>query len=309
MATTEQTTISRQAPFLEDYSRKLLESGYEAIQDPIDIPDIEIAGFSPDQQAAILASREGIGGFQPFIDSASSTIQETIDQPSVSENYSAEGIAQFMNPYTESVIDATQRDIARQGQIQQNMVNSNAIGAGAFGGSRQAVANMELARNVMDQQAKTGSQLRATGFESALQQARNLADTQIRERSLLGQLSGQQAGLGQLQQQLSQNDVATQLGIGSLQQGQAQALLDAQRQTDLQQAYEPQQRLSYFSDLLRGVPSSQQVTSSVTAPTPSLLSQIGGVAATGLGLAGQLGYRPFASGSSGSNTPNLGGSQ
>ena len=310
MATTEQTTISRQAPFLEDYARKLLESSYQQSQNAIDIPDIQVAGFSPDQQAAVAAQREGIGAFQPFLDTAGKTVSDTIGQPSVGANYGAEGIAQFMNPFTESVIDASQADIARQGQIAQNQINANAVGAGAFGGSRQAIANQELQRNVMDQQAKTGSQLRATGFESALQQARNLADTQIRERSLLGQLAGQQAGIGQLQQQLSQNDIASQLGIGSLQQGQAQALLDAARQGDLQQAYEPQQRLAQFSDILRGVPSSSQVSTSVTAPTPSLLSQIGGVAATGLGLAGQLGYRPFSNNQGvNSLTPNLGGSR
>jgi len=309
MATTEQTTISRQAPFLEDYTRKLLESSYQQSKNAINIPDIQVAGFSPDQQAAVAAQREGLGAFQPFLDTAGKTVSDTIGQPSVGANYGAEGIAQFMNPFTESVIDASQADIARQGQIQQNQINANAVGAGAFGGSRQAIANQELQRNVMDQQAKTGSQLRATGFESALQQARNLADTQIRERSLLGQLAGQQAGIGQLQQQLSQNDVASQLGIGSLQQGQAQALLDAARQGDLQQAYEPQQRLAQFSDLLRGVPSSQQTTSSVTAPTPSLLSQIGGVAATGLGLAGQLGYRPFSNNQGVNTLSNLGGSR
>jgi len=309
MATTEQTTISRQAPFLEDYARKLLESSYQQSQSPINIPDIQVAGFSPDQQAAVAAQREGIGAFQPFLDTAGKTVSDTIGQPSVGANYGAEGIAQFMNPFTESVIDASQADIARQGQIAQNQINANAVGAGAFGGSRQAIANQELQRNVMDQQAKTGSQLRATGFESALQQARNLADTQIRERSLLGQLAGQQAGIGQLQQQLSQNDIASQLGIGSLQQGQAQALLDAARQGDLQQAYEPQQRLAQFSDILRGVPSSSQVSTSVTAPTPSLLSQIGGVAATGLGLAGQLGYRPFSNNQGVNTLSNLGGSR
>ena len=293
MATTEQTTITRQAPFLEDYARKLLESTYQSSLTPTDIPDIQVAGFTPDQQDAVTATREGIGGFQPFLTGANTALTGVMGQPSVANTFGASGISQFMNPYTESVIDATQADIARQGGIAQNQINANAVGAGAFGGSRQAIANQELQRNVMDQQAKTGSQLRATGFESALQQSRNLADAQIRERSLQGSLAGQLAGLGGLQQQYGQQDVASLLGIGSLQQGQAQALLDAARQGDLQQAYEPQQRLSYFSDILRGVPSAQQTTASVTAPTPSLLSQIGGVAATGLGLAGQLGYRPF----------------
>lgn len=294
MATTEQTTITRQAPFLEDYARKLLESTYQSSLTPTDIPDIKVASFTPDQQDAVTATREGIGAFQPYLTGANTALTGVMGQPSVANTFGASGISQFMNPYTESVIDATQADIARQGGIAQNQINANAVGAGAFGGSRQAIANQELQRNVMDQQAKTGSQLRATGFESALQQARNLADAQIRERSLQGSLAGQLAGLGGLQQQFGQQDVASLLGIGSLQQSQAQALLDAARQGDLQQAYEPQQRLSYFSDILRGVPSAQQTTTSVTAPTPSLLSQIGGVAATGLGLAGQLGYRPFS---------------
>mgnify|MGYP003648504317 FL=1 len=302
MATQEQTTITRQAPFLEDYARKLLESSYQATQTPIDIPNIQVAGFTPDQQKAVTATREGIGGFQPFLSGADTSLRGVMGQPSVANTFGASGLSQFMNPYTESVIDATQADIARQGGIAQNQVNANAVGAGAFGGSRQAIANQELQRNVMDQQAKTGSQLRATGFESALQQSRNLADAQLRERSLQGSLAGQLAGLGGLQQQLGQQDIASLLGIGSLQQGQAQALLDATRQGDLQQAYEPQQRLSYFSDILRGVPSAQQTTTSATAPTPSLLSQIGGVAATGLGLAGQLGYRPFGNQQSGIGT-------
>jgi len=293
MATTEQTTITRQAPFLEDYARKLLESTYQSSLTPTDIPDIRIAGFTPEQQKAVTKTKEGIGGFQPFLSGADTSLRGVMGQPSVADTFGASSISQFMNPYTESVIDATNADIARQGAIAQNKLGAASVNQGAFGGSRQGIAQGEIARNVLDQQAKTGAQLRATGFESALQQARNLADAQIRERSLQGSLAGQLAGLGGLQQQYGQQDVASLLGIGSLQQGQAQALLDAQRQGDLQQAYEPQQRLSYFSDILRGVPSAQQTTASVTAPTPSLLSQIGGVAATGLGLAGQLGFRPF----------------
>tara|TARA_R110001583_G_scaffold93170_2_gene235958 strand:+ start:340 stop:1269 length:930 start_codon:yes stop_codon:yes gene_type:complete len=307
----EQTTVTRQAPFLEDYARKLLASGYDFAQQPIEIPNINVAGFSPDQVAAIEKTREGIGAFEPYLSGATDVLQGQIDKPSVEQTFDADSIANFMNPYTQSVIDTTQADIARKGQIAQQQVNQQALQAGAFGGNRQAIANQELQRNVMDQQAKTGAQLRATGFESALQQARNLADAQLRERSLLGSFAGQMAGLGGLQQQLNQQDVANLLGIGSLQQGQGQAVLDAQRQSELQRAYEPQQRLSAFSDLLRGVPSSQQTVASSTAPTPSLLSQIGGVAATGLGLAGQLGYRPFGSNNtSGINSlASLGGSR
>ena len=184
----------------------------------------------------------------------------------------------------------------------QNRLAGNVVGSGAFGGSRSGIASALLAGDTLDRIGQQSGQLRAAGFESALQQARNLADAQIRERSLAGALAGQRAGLGELQQRLGQQDIANLLGIGSLQQGQAQALLDAQRQSDLQQAYEPFQRLGFFSDILRGVPSASQTVTATTAPTPSLLSQIGGVAATGLGLAGQLGYRPFADSNKSGNT-------
>tara|TARA_R100000700_G_scaffold12419_1_gene17708 strand:+ start:295 stop:1230 length:936 start_codon:yes stop_codon:yes gene_type:complete len=311
MATTEQTVINRQAPFLEDYARKLLESSYQRSQDAVDVPDIQIAGFTPDQREAVTKTREGVGTFAPFLQGADRAITDAIGRPSIDQTFGAQGIASFMNPFTQNVIDTTLADIGRQGQIAQNQLAAQSVGQGAFGGSRQAIAQNELASNILDQQARTAGQLRAAGFESALQQARNLADAQIRERSLLGQLAGQQAGLGGLQQQLQQQDVASLLGIGSLQQGQAQALLDAARQGDLQQAYEPFQRLGFFSDILRGVPTASQTVTATTAPTPSLLSQIGGVAATGLGLAGQLGYRPFAKNNTGlgSFNFNLGGSK
>ena len=92
---------------------------------------------------------------------------------------------------------------------------------------------------------------------------------------------------------MGQQDISNLLGIGSLGQQQAQAVLDAQRATATQRAFEPYQRLGFFSDLVRGVPTTQSTIGMTTAPSQSPLSQIAGIAATGLGLAGQLGYRPF----------------
>ena len=68
--TSEQTVVQRQAPFLEDYARKLLESAYQKSGTAIDIPDIQIAGFTPEQQKAVTMTKEGIGGFQPFLTGA-----------------------------------------------------------------------------------------------------------------------------------------------------------------------------------------------------------------------------------------------
>ena len=97
MATTEQTVINRQAPFMEDYIRKLLASGYDLADIPVDIPDIQIAGFTPEQIDAMKMTSEGIGKFQPFLDEATSTISTQFDKPGVAEAYSADQISQFMN--------------------------------------------------------------------------------------------------------------------------------------------------------------------------------------------------------------------
>ena len=186
MATTEQTVINRQAPFLEDYARKLLESAYQKSGQEIDIPDIQIAGFTPDQRSAVTKTREGIGGFQPFLQGAREELDTIRDQPSVTEAYSPEGIARFMNPFTDEVLKATEQDLLRQGAMAQNQLAGNVVGSGAFGGSRSGIASALLAGDTLDRIGQQSGQLRAAGFESALQQARNLADAQIREISLAG---------------------------------------------------------------------------------------------------------------------------
>ena len=52
---------------------------------------------------------------------------------------------QFMNPFVDQVIDQNLRDIQRQGDIERQRIGGAAIKSGAFGGSRQAIAEQELA--------------------------------------------------------------------------------------------------------------------------------------------------------------------
>ena len=110
-----------------------------------------------------------------------------------------------------------------------------------------------------------------------------------------------------LQSALGTQDINALLGIGGLLQGQQQSQLDATRANQLQQMYEPYQRLGFFSDLLRGVPSSGQTLTSATAPsTTNPFATALGYGLTGLGIAGQLGYQPFGNPTAFSN-PYAGG--
>ena len=180
-----------------------------------------------------------------------------------------------------TAIARTQQDIADKGAQQQMQAQAQAVGSGAFGGSRQAVLQGQIASDVMDQQARTGAQLRSAGFQQAQQAAQQAAAQQLRQAQLTGQLGQtigalgtQTAGLGQLGQQMGVQDVNTLLGIGGLQQGQSQREFDVARANALAEQALPYQQVGFMSDIFRGVPALQQTYSTTTSPGPSTSSQL-----------------------------------
>lgn len=101
----------------------------------------------------------------------------------------------------------------------------------------------------------------------------------------LGTLGLRQASLGELGQQLSQREQGFLFDMGKQQQAQQQAELEARRQTELQQRYEPYQRTAFLSDIYKGAPSSQQSITGSTTPTTSPAQQILGFGIAGLSAA------------------------
>ena len=80
-------------------------------------------------------------------------------------------IQNYMNPYTQQVIDAEQAELARLGEQQKVGARSQGVRSGAFGGSRSGIQEAEIGRNVLQQQARTGAQLRTQGYQQAAQPA------------------------------------------------------------------------------------------------------------------------------------------
>ena len=331
------------------------------------------------------------------------------------QGYNPAAAQAFMNPYQQQVIDRTMAEMDRQGKIAQQGISANAVRAGAFGGTRDAVQRAEMERNLMDQksnaianllnQGYTQSQAQAqqafeqqqqrglqagTGIGSlaaqqgqlglqagqavggmetagsqvglqgagqlanigqtfgqqAIQQAQlgqgaaaqygNLASQQVAAGQGLGQLGVQQAqlgqgaaglygnaagmygnlagqggalaaqqfgigqniatglgalgaqagqfginqaALGQTAQGMNQSDINFLYNTGQSQQALNQQLLDAQRATQLQQAYAPYQAAGFLSDIYRGAPSTQMSTAVASQPSASPFQQ-----AVGIGL-------------------------
>ena len=216
--------------------------------------------------------------------------------------FNSDAAKQYMNPYMQNVVDIQQREAQRQADIAGTQRNAQAVGAGAFGGSRQAITDAEAARNLATQKGD----IQAQGLNQAYGQAanqfnqdysRNLQAQQLGEQSRqygagLG-MQGLQTGLqaaGQLGQ-LGQTQYGQEMGInqlqnqyGAQQQQQTQRGLDTAYQDFLNQQNYPYKQLGFMSDLVRGMPLGQQSTAQVYQAPGSLMGQLGGLGMGAYGL-------------------------
>jgi len=168
----------------------------------------------------------------------------------------------YTNPYETQVVDQSLADLERSRLMQQNQLGAQAGAAGAFGGSRQGIAESETNRAFADQAARTASGLRQTGYQNAQQLAgqdigrqmqvdaanqaalnaqRTFGATQGMTAQQLNQGAGlqgaqlrmnasnQMGGLGQQAFNTGQTIQQNQMQQGLMQQGLQQSLIDAAR--------------------------------------------------------------------------------
>jgi len=114
------------------------------------------------------------------------------------QTYDTATMQQYMNPYTNAVIQSTLSDLGEAYGQQQRGMATQAIGAGAFGGSREGVERALGRERYLDQVADVSSRLRQAGFESGAQRfAQDRASQLQAAQSQLSGLAGAAAGLGQ----------------------------------------------------------------------------------------------------------------
>ena len=252
------TSIVREAPGIEERKIELMDIARQVAQQPVNLPDFQVAGLGAlEQQGITAAGTTGVG---------SGTVGQGISQiQGAAAPIGAQQIAQYLNPYQSYVTD----EIARQSQMMQNKLGAQAIGAGAFGGGREGVQQAELQGRALSAMG----QAQAQGFNTALGAAQR--------QQQVGLAAGQQLGaLGAGQQQMAQADLQQLMGAGGVQRQLAQQALDAQRATTLQQQYEPYQRAEFLANLYAAGPKTQSGVTMGTQPTTSPLAQAVG---TGIG--------------------------
>ena len=149
--------------------------------------------------------------------------------------YDPSAASRYMDPFNRDVIEAQQAEIARLGEQQKRDARSQQVAAGAFGGSRGAIQEAEIGRNVLQQQAKTGAELRSQGFQQAQQQAQQAFEQAQGRRQQAAQLTGQLGQAG-AQTGISAAGQAGQLGLSAEQLAQRGALEGGQLGLSGQQA-------------------------------------------------------------------------
>ena len=244
------TQFVREAPGIEERKIELMDIARSAAEKPLyaNVPDVRVAGLSSlEQQGIGKAGTTGVGG---------TTTQAGIG--SVLQAQAGPNISQFYNPYQSYVLD----EINRQASMAQNQLSGQAYKMDAFGGGREGVQRAEQERARL---AAVGEAQRS-GFNTALGAAQ--------QQQQFGLQAGQQLGqLGVQQQAMSQADINQLMSSGGLQRQLTQQALDAERQSALQKATEPLQRVEFLSNVYAAGPKSTSGITAATAPTTSPLAQ------------------------------------
>tara|TARA_B100000085_G_scaffold37949_1_gene31073 strand:- start:3308 stop:4171 length:864 start_codon:yes stop_codon:yes gene_type:complete len=255
-STGQSTVTQREAPGVESRKLSLYDEAARLASSPVNLPTIQVAPLSGIEQAAITqAGQTGVGA--PTVGAGIGSLLGAQQTAAAGPN-----ISQFFNPYQSYVTD----EINRQSQMAQNQLGAQAVASGAFGGGRQGIAQAELERARLSQIG----QAQAQGFQTALgaaQQQQNLVSgTQLAAGQALGRM-------GQQQQAMSLADIQAQLQAGAVQRGIGQQQLEAQRQTALQRAYEPFQRIEFLKGIMTNLPTTQSTITASTAPGANPLGQ------------------------------------
>ncbi len=208
-------------------------------------------------------------------------------------------VSQFMSPYTDEVISEVEKDIERQGNVARQRASAEAVGRGAFGGSRQGIQAAEVERAIQDAKSKATADLRAKNYEQALaasSQAYQQAATRDLEAGRLmgglgqsvgqlgsqfgtlggqyGSLAGTTADIGRVYSALQPADLAFMTGVGEAERAYRQQMIDTARQEYQRPTEQALLPYTYAYGALSGTPSasvySQTQQNYAPAPNPFL---------------------------------------
>ena len=201
----------------------------------------QVAAQDPLQAAAYAQAidpTKGLGAFEPFLTKATTAADAASALTGTGAGTGPGSIASYTSPFQQQVIDTTLAEFDRQRQIEQNRLAASALGTpGAFGGGREGVQRAEFQATSGMNRARLLADLQQKGFQNAAaRRQQDLANQQA--------IANQQRGLGAAAQDFARAQISGLGTLGSAQQSQTQAILDAQRQAAQMAVDDPRRRLS-----------------------------------------------------------------
>ena len=180
---------------------------------------------------------------------------------------SGDVMQQYMTPYLQGALQPQYDAANRQALISAQNLQTQYGKAGAYGGSRQGVAEAELQRGLLDRMAG----ITGTGYQQAFEQAQNQFNTEQQR---------QMAATGQAQQYGLQALGAQRLGGAQQRDIEAQGIAADIAQFTEERDY-PYKQVQYAQSLLQGLPIATQ---DYQYAEPSTLSNVMSGAGGILGL-------------------------
>ena len=288
--TTRQQSLAGLAPKVAD--QDLLQQSAQALA-------LQGSGIDP-----TTGEKTGLASFEPFLQTAGQQAQVAaglgaqafgqLGGIGTGAQAFQQDVEQFMSPYQSQVIEASLAEFDRNKQIQEQRIRDQQAALGALGSGRAGVQLAEFGTGAARERALLDASLR----QQAFQQAQGARQQDIANRFGLAQatqglgsfqsgLAGQQAQLGAQTQALQGTDISRLGSLGALNQAQAQATLDAQREAARQATFLPQQQLDRYAATVTGImggyPGSTQ---QISTPNPTPLQSALGIGTTLAGIYG-----------------------
>jgi len=260
----EETGIpSFQLPgYLEDTGKDLAKQMTATYSAPIDTSKFapQIAGMDPLQTQAIGMATAGVGSYAPYLTAAQTAMGQAGTAAGGLGALTGAGagtgpgsIAAFQSPYQQQVMDETLRQYDLSRTAGQQQIKDAAVGAGGFGGGREGAMLGQYSADTLANRAGIRANLLQQGFTGAQRSRQQAFQNQQAMQGAYTGLAGQQMGLSNFQRAGMGQDIGALGQMGSMKQGQQQAILNAQQQAAQTAAYEPYGRLQQYASGITGL--------------------------------------------------------
>jgi len=272
--------LDGQGGFIPGAMRAAEKTFYDDQGNPIVI-DEQVAGFSPDQISAIEMQRQSLGLQDPYIQDARSALQASM------QAYDPSITGQFFNPFEDRVVQQTIQDVMEQGAKSDigALAGNIARGGQSAFGSRARLGAAERQEALGRGLSEALGSLRARGFSEA--QRAGMGEFARQKAAQRAGASGI-AGLGAQAAGASLSDIGALFGMGTQQQTQAQAMLDAQRRNLQQRQMTPLLQYQALQPFVSMAPSGTFQTDTQFVPAPSPMQAGLGAGLSAFGALGQL---------------------